>query len=132
MEGLSARLAARHFNKRDVERLKEINNELAKLAEKNDVNKFFKMHNQFHDYFLRASGNERLYQMNCSLIEQIHRLRLLSFTLEGRFEEAIEQHERIIKAFENRDAELAERLVSENVMMGYRAVTTKLKQTKIA
>lgn len=132
LEGLSARLAARHFNKKDIERLKEINNELAKLAEKNDVNRFFKMHNQFHDYFLRASGNERLYQMNCSLIEQIHRLRLLSFTLEGRFEEAVAQHEKIIKAFEKMDAELAERLVSENVMMGYRAVTTKLKQTKTA
>lgn len=132
MEGLSARLAAHHFNKKDIERLKEINNELAKLAEKNDVNRFFKMHNQFHDYFLRASGNERLYQLNCSLIEQIHRLRLLSFTIEGRFKEAVAQHEKIIKAFEKRDAELAARLVEENVMMGFKAVTAKLKQDKVA
>ncbi len=132
MEGLSARLATHNFEKKDIEKLKEINRYLSELADKHDVNRFFKAHNQFHDYFLRASGNERLYQLNCSLIEQIHRLRLLSFTIEGRFKEAVAQHEKIIKAFEKRDAGLAARLVEENVMMGFKAVTAKLKQDKVA
>lgn len=132
MEGLSARLATHNFEKKDIEKLKEINHYLSELADKHDVNRFFKAHNQFHDYFLRASGNERLYQLNCSLIEQIHRLRLLSFTIEGRFKEAVAQHEKIIKAFEKKDSELADMLVAENVMMGFKAIMAKLKKDKVA
>lgn len=129
LEGLAARLATIEMTDADIDRLLSINDQLKSMSLKGEssVSRFFKVHNQFHDIFLKASNNERLYQLNCQLMEPFKRFRLASLAIPGRFEEAASTHDKIIEAFRDRDAEKAERLVMENVKEGGAALLKKLE-----
>lgn len=128
LEGLAARLAAKNLSKSEIDHLGEINGQLKSMSLKNEssVSRFFKIHNQFHELFLKASNNERLYQLNCQLMEPFKRFRLSSLAIPGRFEEAIATHDEIVEAFKSRNAEKVEKLVIQNVKAGGRALLKKL------
>lgn len=128
LEGLAARLATKNLSDEEIDHLEDINNQLKTMSLKNEssVSRFFRVHNQFHELFLKASCNERLYQLNCQLMEPFRRFRLSSLAIPGRFEEAIATHDKIVKAFKSRDARLVEKLVMQNVKEGGKALLRKL------
>ena len=129
LEGLAARLAAKNLTDQEIGRLEEVNNQLRAIVpgDERSVSRFFRIHNQFHDIFLKASHNERLYQLNCQLMGPFKRFRLSSLAIPGRFEEAVSTHDEIIKVFKARDAVQAEALVMKNVLDGGRALLKKLE-----
>ncbi|WP_321529999.1 GntR family transcriptional regulator [uncultured Desulfuromonas sp.] len=118
LEGYAARLAAEKLTDKDVDRLKTINNRLAKLASAGDVKTFFRVHNEFHEQFIRASGNEKLLELIQQLLKKFDRLRIASLSLPGRMEISVQEHEKIIDAFESHDGDTADRLVRKNAAYG--------------
>jgi len=118
LEGYAARLAARNLSPRDIEKLEQINQRLEHLAEDGDVKSFYRVHNEFHDLFIKASGNEKL----AELIEQVgmkfNRLRMASLSLPGRMEISVAEHRKIIEAFQKKDGEAADNLVSRTAALG--------------
>ena len=48
-----------------------------------------------------------------SLVEKFQRLRIASLSLPGRMQISVQEHEKIIEAFRNKDAILAEKLVTQ-------------------
>ena len=117
LEGYAARLATEKLSDHDILKMEELNNELRQCAEKGDAIACYRVHNEFHAVFVRACGNERLYQLVKTLVQQFQRYRL-SLSVMGKLKTAIEQHRAIVKAFEARDPDLAERLVRENALEG--------------
>jgi len=118
LEGYAARLAAKLLTDKDIERLELINERLAQLAREGDVKTFFRIHNEFHELFIKAAGNEKLQE----LIEQVgmkfNRLRMASLSLPGRMEISVAEHDRIIGAFKRKNGEEADRLVSRTAAIG--------------
>ncbi|PNU20411.1 GntR family transcriptional regulator [Geothermobacter hydrogeniphilus] len=118
LEGYAARLAARNLSPRDIDKLEQINKRLEQLAEEGDVKSFYRVHNEFHDLFIKASGNEKL----AELIEQVgmkfNRLRMASLSLPGRMEISVAEHRKIIAAFKEKDGESADNLVSRTAALG--------------
>jgi len=129
LEGLAARLATKNMSDTAIDKLEEINDQLKSMTLSNEksVGRFFKIHNQFHDVFLKASDNDRLYQLNCQLMEPFKRFRLSSLAIGGRFSQAVKTHEEIIRVFRERNAEKAEELVTRNVLDGGVALLKKLE-----
>ena len=128
LEGLAARLATKNLSDEEIDHLDDINNQLKSMSLKSEssVSRFFRVHNQFHELFLKASSNERLYQLNCQLMEPFKRFRLSSLAIPGRFEEAIAIHDEIVEAFRSRNAQMVEKLVMQNVREGGKALLRKL------
>lgn len=128
LEGLAARLATKNLSTAEIDHLADINNQLKSMSLKSEssVSRFFRVHNQFHELFLRASNNERLYQLNCQLMEPFKRFRLSSLAIPGRFEEAVATHDEIVEAFRDRNAQKVETLVMKNVKQGGAALLRKL------
>lgn len=118
LEGYAAQLAAEKMTDRDIERLSKINNRLADLAAEGDVKSFFRVHNEFHELFIRASGNNKLQELIQQMLKKFNRLRIASLSLPGRMEISVKEHEKIIEAFRNRDGELANNLVKKNAAYG--------------
>ena len=118
LEGYAARLAAEKLTDKDIERLKAINGRLSKLASVGDVKTFFRVHNEFHEQFIRASGNEKLLELIQQLLKKFDRLRIASLSLPGRMEISVQEHEKIIDAFESHDGDTADRLVRKNAAYG--------------
>ena len=110
LEGYAARKACSRLSTREISKLEAINEKLREIAAEEDVRHFFKVHNSFHDMFIRAAGNEKLHEMIAAL--------LASLSKPGRMLISVEEHEKIIEAFRGRDAVLAEMLVQKNAEYG--------------
>lgn len=122
LEGYAARRACERLTEKDIERLRSINSRLAELAERNDIKMFFKVHGDFHALFINAADNEKLKEMIYSLVTRFQRLRYMSLSLPGRMKVSVQEHEKIIDAFQRRDAEAAEKLVQKNAEYGGRVL----------
>ena len=126
LEGLAARLATRNMKEKDIARLEKINEELKELIDQNDLESFYRVHTRFHAGFVKLCGNKRLIQMISNLNDHFNRFGIISLTLPGQFEKAIEQHAQIIDAFKGGDQSLVEEKVKTNVMTGGRVLVQHL------
>ena len=122
MEGYAARRACQNLSAKDIERLQANNNKLAELARTGDFKHFFKVHNDFHEMFIKAADNEKLQELIAGLVTKFQRLRFTSLSLPGRMAIAVQEHEKIIEAFRKKDADLAETLVRKNAEYGGRVL----------
>jgi len=122
MEGYAARCACEKLHVKDLDRLQAINNKLADLARAGDIKHFFKIHNDFHELFIKAADNEKLHELIAGLVTKFQRLRFTSLSLPGRMEVSVQEHEKIIDAFRKKDADLAETLVRKNAEYGGRVL----------
>ncbi len=118
LEGFAARMAAEKLTEKDIERLEAINNRLAEIAKQGDVKNFFRVHNEFHEMFIKAAGNERLSEMINQLVMKFKRLRLASLSQPGRMEISVEQHRNMIQAFKKHDGDRADNLVRHAATIG--------------
>ena len=117
LEGYAAHIATEKLTTREIRRMEDLNNELADHWAREDVQACYRIHNEFHEVFLRACDNDKLLKLVQSLVQRFQRFRL-SLSVTGKLRTSIEQHRAIVKAFEGRDADLAERLVTENAADG--------------
>ncbi len=122
LEGYAARRACEKLTPRDIEKLQAINDRLRQLASEGDVKHFFKVHNSFHELFVKAADNGKLTEMITGLVGRFQRLRIASLSVPGRMEFSVGEHQKIIEAFKNKDADLAEGLVRGNAEYGGRVL----------
>jgi DNA-binding GntR family transcriptional regulator len=117
LEGYAARCAAKTLDAGDISKMETVNRQLETASHKKDLRRILDLHNEFHDIFLRACGNEKLHAIVQNMVMQFQRFRLILAT-PGRVEGSIRQHEEIIEAFRRRDPDLAEELVRKNALYG--------------
>ncbi len=63
LEGYAAELAAKNLTDKDLAKLESINERLKEIAQEGDVKAFYRVHNEFHDTFLKAADNSKLYEL---------------------------------------------------------------------
>jgi DNA-binding GntR family transcriptional regulator len=122
LEGYAARLACRHLTDKEIDRLAAINQKLDLCAQGGDLKQFFKVHNDFHDLFIRAADNEKLMDLINTLVQKFQRLRVASLSVPGRMEVSVKEHRNLIDAFRRRDADVAEQLVRKTAEYGGRVL----------
>lgn len=118
LEGYAAELAATRLEEKDIDKLEKLNARLKQLASEGDVKTFFRVHNEFHELFLKAAGNKKLYDLVLHLGMKFNRLRMASLSVEGRMSISVAEHEKLIKAFRKHDGVQAENLVKKTAAIG--------------
>ncbi|MBI5682951.1 MAG: GntR family transcriptional regulator [Deltaproteobacteria bacterium] len=118
LEGYAAKTSCHKLTEKDLQKMEHLNELMMRCAEKNDAKTFSKIDNQFHDVFLKAGGNEKLWKLLHNLVQQFERFRMASISLPGRMKGSIKQHGDIINAFRRKDVDLVERLVKLNAEKG--------------
>ena len=118
LEGYAAELAASRLTEKEIEKLEAINERLKTLAKEGDVKAFFRVHNEFHELFLKASGNSKLYELIQQLGLKFNRLRMASLSVAGRMEISVAEHDNLLKAFRKHDGSMAEDLVKKTAAIG--------------
>lgn len=131
LEGFAARIAAEKLSDKDIERLEAINERLEAIVKEGDVKKFFRVHNEFHEVFIKAAGNEKLYDMINQLVMKFSRLRLASLSQPGRMEISVEEHRNMIEAFRNHDGKKADSLVRHAATIGADVLIQSMAQEKM-
>lgn len=130
LEGYAARVAAEKMSTKDYERLEAINMRLKKLAEEGDVKTFFRVHDEFHELFIRAAGNDKLFDLIGQMLRKFNRLRMASLALPGRMEISVQEHMKILDAFRRHDGEMADNLVRKNAAYGGQVLIQSLGQSE--
>ncbi|MFJ9380716.1 GntR family transcriptional regulator [Streptomyces sp. NPDC101455] len=98
------------------------------LADKEDVDAYFWSHVQLQERMTEIVGNATLKQILDSLALRTLMLRHLSLTREGRLAYSVDDQERLIQAYEERDGELASALIAGATVRALRAVEEQLEQ----
>ncbi len=125
LEGFAARQATSALTDADIDRMAEVNDAMLAAAMNEEWRKAIELHNEFHDIFVTASGNDRLAALDRNLVMQFQRFRLI-LAMHGSIEGSARQHREIIAAFRDRDAELAESLVRKNAAYGKKLLLKEL------
>ena len=128
LEGYAARAATMTLTEEEIDRLEALIKMMDAASTKKDLRKALELHNEFHDIFLRAAGNDRLHQIVQMMTSQLQRYRLI--LAPGKIEGSIEQHKEIVEAFRKRDSALAEKLVQKNALYGKKLLLKVFKGLK--
>ncbi|MDX2495723.1 MAG: GntR family transcriptional regulator [Desulfuromusa sp.] len=118
LEGYAAELAAQNLTEKELAKLESINDRLKQLAKDGDVKMFYKIHHEFHDTFLKAADNSKLYDLIKQLGMKFSRLRMASLSVDGRMAISVAEHEKLLDAFHRHDGKAAEALVKKTAAIG--------------
>jgi DNA-binding GntR family transcriptional regulator len=118
LEGLACRLAAKHMPASEIAELKQLLAKHAEQIEEQEGRAYIQEEGNvdFHYRVIQGSHNAVLIHMLCG--ELYHRVRIYrgQFSItEGRPQQALAEHQRILDAIEARDGELAEFLMRRHI-----------------
>ena len=125
LEGYAARCAVKTLKEGDLTKMETVNRQIEAAAKKKDLRRLLDLHNEFHDIFLKACGNEKLHSIIQGMVMQFQRYRLV-LAMPGRIEGSIRQHQEIVEAFRKKDGHLAESLVQKNAQYGKKILLREL------
>ncbi len=125
LEGYAAKTATMLLSESEITRMETLNRQMELASGKKDLRRVLELHNEFHDIFLRACGNEKLHQIVQNMVMQFQRFRMI-LAMPGKVEGSIEQHVEIIDAFRKRDPALAEKLIQRNALYGKKILLKEL------
>ena len=115
LEGLASATAAERISDEGLRTLRD-SVELSEFyINKKDTEKLKELDSEFHETIYRESGNRLL----CKTLSELHRkiksYRKLSLSVPGRLERSVYEHKEILEAIEARDAERADTLTSLHI-----------------
>lgn len=122
LESLAVKLAVPRLDDERKAQLHALSDEMVACAEQGDVAEFFAANRRFHDVFVQGSGNARLQEMHSQLMAQMGRLMNTSHELRGGLEQSIAEHQAILAAVDEGDAERAARLLEEHIEVPQRVL----------
>lgn len=115
LEGLASADAARKISDADKKRLYE-SVELAEFyIEKKDAEKLKELDSEFHNIIYRASGNRLLSKILSELHRNIKSYRKLSLSVPERLKSSIAEHREILDAIARGDSDAADRLTNAHI-----------------
>ncbi|HEX3588029.1 MAG TPA: GntR family transcriptional regulator [Pseudonocardiaceae bacterium] len=91
-------------------------------AERSDVESYFWHNVAFRQAEAEIAGNQQLTRLLSTLGLRTLQLRHLSLSFPGRLDRSVEDHERLLAAYGERDAPLAVALTKSIIMAGFRAI----------
>jgi DNA-binding GntR family transcriptional regulator len=115
IEGLAARWAAEKISQDELEELKEALDLEEFYTQKKDSDHLIKFDTRFHEVIFRASKSKPLMHTLSTFHHYVQRARNVSFESPDRAQKALEEHKAIFNALNERDADKAEKLMTEHV-----------------
>ncbi|GEL26688.1 hypothetical protein PSU4_56420 [Pseudonocardia sulfidoxydans NBRC 16205] len=106
----------------DLDRLQALQDELALAVALDDVDRYFWTNVDFRNTEAQITGNRTLRRVLDNLGLRMLQLRHVSLSLPGRLTASLADHDRLLRAYRDRDADLAAALTSSLVIRGLAAI----------
>lgn len=131
LEGMACRLATQRMTDEEVQELSSLLESHKQTIDAEQGQSYYQKAGDldFHYCIIQGSKNTRLQQMLLGdLYHQVRMYRYQTSTGKQRPEKALEEHQRIVEAIANRDAELAELLMRRHIQISLNNLEAKLKE----
>lgn len=122
LEGQAAQGAVQRSSDADLEHLKALHQKIEDAAACRDIDAFFDANQAFHLALQELSGNRWLLQVIEDLRKVIKLSRHHSLFSEGRLEQSLAEHRRLMEALQTRDPALAAQRMQEHIRGGREAL----------
>lgn len=122
LEGRAAADATRNASESDLARLDDIHAELEAATAAGDIDGFFDANQRFHLAVQEIGGNRRLAQMIDDMRKVLKLTRHNSLTRDGRPQESLAEHRRIMAAIRARAADEADQAMHAHLLAGRAAI----------
>jgi DNA-binding GntR family transcriptional regulator len=109
---------ARDASPSEIETLEPMLGAMEEASELGDVGAFFWANVDFHERNTELGGNPTVKKIIDSLLLRTLRVRRIGLSQPGRLRQSFEDHERLYRAYQNRDSNLAAALIRSNHMSG--------------
>lgn len=113
---------ASHASNADIAALADQVQRMEEASRANDLRAYLWRIIEFHDLNLSASGNQTAKRIVESLLLRTIQMRRWSLSTPGRMATSLDDHRRLVQAYENRDANLAAALVRSNHMFALKNI----------
>ena len=130
LESLSCRIACGKVNPDDVKHLRSINRAVAKAVRENDIPEIVERDVEFHDAINLITDNARLAKFLGQLKEHLYRYRLEFIKNMENCNTIIEDHERIIEAIAQKNADVACKEIEDHIELQERFILNTLEEEK--
>ena len=108
LEGLICCIAATKIKEKDLDRLETTLKQIQVEYDKGNQKKVNQLNDRFHEIIYRSAESPRLYEFHNTMREYINKFAHVAYTKPGRTEEALIEHNNIVRALRNRDSQEAE------------------------
>jgi len=117
LEGMAARLITQSATDSDIARLRLLFREFNATHKPEDfLSEYSTANIRFHQTIIELSGSALIAEMTENLLLHVRGIRQLTIGRDHRAARSIEDHLKIIEALEERDTELAEKLVRDHTL----------------
>jgi DNA-binding GntR family transcriptional regulator len=128
IEGFAAREAAKRMTEAELRKLKSLINKMALEIERENVFRYVKLAEEFHDLINKAAGNDKLYEIYKRLSKQIvcHKINYLSASRGLR--RSFEEHKKIFETLSQRDPERVESCIKQHIKYAQEVLIMRIKR----
>jgi DNA-binding GntR family transcriptional regulator len=123
LEGRCAFEAVAKATPSDVKALRRLHDALERHAAANNIDGYYRANHDFHTKVQALAGNRWLDRVTNDLRSFLRLMRGRQLNWPGRVQESIEEHRGLMDAIEQRNAELAGRLMHDHLMAQLAALT---------
>ena len=121
LEGYAAKLVTPLLESSHIEKMRKLHQKMQDEGVKKDIKNWLKVNNEFHRTFVDMCKRPNLINLIYEKISPLGRYWHIATSIPGVIDDGIEDHEKIIRAFEERDSDLARFLVeSHRILTGQR------------
>ncbi|UYG00572.1 GntR family transcriptional regulator [Halomonas sp. GD1P12] len=115
LEGLAGELACRHIDDSEIKHIRTLHDAMLGYYHARDLNNYFDMNRQIHERILAASDNPVLQETYNNLSQRVKRVRYSKKMTEQFWRRAVDDHEQMITALENRDSQKLGEVLREHL-----------------
>lgn len=111
LEALTAIWAAHRLDKAIMDEIQDNLDQSAKAVNKNKIDKFMELNEEYHEIIDRASGKQRICEMNRNLRAYIYFFRIRESLDKKLVQKALDDHIKLFKAMKNKDEDTIRKVV---------------------
>jgi len=115
LESFAGRLACRHATADEIAEVRRLHDRMTERYQVRDRLEYFKLNQQIHSSFLRLSGNPALEAAHASIQSRLKRIRYIGNQEPQQWQDAMTEHQAMIRALETRDGEALARVVTRHM-----------------
>jgi DNA-binding GntR family transcriptional regulator len=115
LEALAGELACARMSDRRIAEVRAMHDRMVRHFERNEYLPYAKLNKAIHDSFFEAAGNAALTTLYNTLMVRIHSVRFVARKSPARWQEAIDDHVKMIEALEARNGDRLSALLREHL-----------------
>lgn len=128
LESLALYLAVKKYDPDVLAQLKKLQELMIDEVNQNNVKAYFVLNLKFHELLINACRNQRLIHIIQNFVKQTRRYRIDILNKPERLKRSLDIHDKIIRSFEDRDAEQAEKIRKESILVNIGVFVKKFRE----